>query len=77
MPEVPKSLNLNKHPALVPNYSLIQAKNMKLSNDLTRLVNEEGIIQNAHIKEAITNAYGGDGWFIVGVIPKLYQLLLN
>ena len=76
MPEVPKSLNLNKHPALVPNYSLIQAKNMKLSNDLTRLVNEEGIAQNAQIKEAITNVYGGDGWFIVGVIPTSTELVI-
>lgn len=76
MPEVPKSLNLNKHPALVPNYSLIQAKNMKLSNDLTRLTNEEGIAQNAQIKEAITNVYGGDGWFIVGVIPTSTELVI-
>lgn len=76
MSEVPKTLNLNKHPALVPNYSLIQAKNMKLSNDLTRLTNEEGIAQNAHIKEAITNVYGGDGWFIVGVIPTSTELVI-
>lgn len=70
MPEIIKKLSLNKHPADVPNYSLIQAKNMKLSNDLVRLVNEEGIAENQVIKNAIV------GKFIVGIIPTSIELII-
>lgn len=76
MPEIVKSLSLNKHPSDVQNYSLVQAKNVKLSNDLVRICNEEGIKQNEQIKEAITNTYGGGGWFIIGVIPTSTELII-
>lgn len=76
MSDIVKKLSLNKHPSDVPNYSLIQAKNVKLSNDIRRIVNEEGLIENDIIKAAIVKRYGGANWIICGVIPTSDELII-
>lgn len=67
-------LNLNKHPKDCDNLSLIAAKNVKLSNDMSCLTNEEGIELNNYIsdyfasKNTITE--------LVGCIPCNTELVL-
>lgn len=75
MSEIVKSLSLNKHPSNVKNYSLVQAKNVKLSNDLTRIVNEEGIASNNIIHTAITKVFATD-YFIAGCVPTSNELII-
>lgn len=70
-----KELNLNKHPGDCVPYSLIAAKNIKLSNDGHLIVNEEGLEDCVEIANAIHNN-GIDYFKIVGAIPTSTELVL-
>lgn len=48
-------LNLNKHPKNCDNLSLVNAVDAKLSDDLSCLQNENNIIENAVINDALRN----------------------
>ena len=61
-----QQLNLNKHPVDVPNGSLLYAKNIRVSDDGKRLINEEGV--------SITNMNYSNQ--IVGVIPTYKDLII-
>ena len=47
---IQKKLSLNKHPGDCVPYSLVAAKNVKISNDDRMIVNEEGL-SLIHISE--------------------------
>ena len=72
---IQKKLSLNKHPGDCVPYSLVAAKNVKVSNDDRMIVNEEGLEDC----KAIANAIHEDGinnFKIVGVIPTSTELIL-
>ena len=72
---IQKKLNLNKHPGDCVPYSLVAAKNVKVSNDDRMIVNEEGLEDC----KAIANSIHEDGinnFKIVGVIPTSTELIL-
>lgn len=72
---IQKKLSLNKHPGDCIPYSLVAAKNVKVSNDGRMIVNEEGL-EDCYV---IANAIHGDGinnFKIVGVIPTSTELVL-
>lgn len=75
MSDIVKKLSLNKHPSDVPNYGLIQAKNIKISNDFKRIVNEEGISANTVIHQCISERFG-NGYYIAGCVPTSNELIL-
>ena len=54
---IQKKLSLNKHPGDCVPYSLVAAKNVKVSNDDRMIVNEEGLEDC----KAIANAIHEDG----------------
>lgn len=66
--EIVKELNLNKTPQSVKNYSLICAKNIKISNDGQYITNEDGI-------EAIF-VLPDDSYNIVGLISCNAELVI-
>ena len=75
--EIIKSLSLNKHPKTVPNLSLVNAENIKISNDGTSIINEEEIILNDELHQGIINVSGGyTKYTIRGVIPCNNELIL-
>jgi hypothetical protein len=67
MSVVPK-LNLNKHPKVCDNLSLVDARNIKISHDESCITNENSIITNALIQTAIHNIYRNN-FLIRGIIP--------
>lgn len=72
---IQKKLSLNKHPGDCIPYSLVAAKNVKVSNDSRMIVNEEGL-EDCYV---IANTIHGDGinnFKIVGVIPTSTELVL-
>lgn len=72
---IQKKLSLNKHPGDCVPYSLVAAKNVKVSNDDRMIVNEEGLEDC----KAIANSIHEDGinnFKIVGVIPTSTELIL-
>jgi hypothetical protein len=62
-----KELNLNKNPNIVPNGSLVFAKNIKVSPDNSHITNEEGmtIAFNGKIEGAV-----------VGIIPCIKEIVI-
>ena len=69
MAVVPK-LNKNLHPKDCDNMSLVDAHNIKLSNDGSCFVTEESISKNDVIDKYLTDEYKDKGGFkIVGGIP--------
>ena len=58
MPDIVKELSLNKHPKNCKNLSLVYAKNIQVSNDLSCIHNEEAIYEHTNlinmIKDTIT-----------------------
>ena len=73
---VPK-LNKNLHPKDCDNMSLVDAHNIKLSNDGNCFVTEESISKNNVIDKYLTDKYKDKGGFeIVGVIPCNKELVL-
>lgn len=63
MPDIIKELNLNKHPKNCKNLSLVYAKNVRVSNDLSCIQNEEGIYEHSSLLTQLTHK------IIVGYIP--------
>lgn len=63
MPDIIKELNLNKHPKNCKNLSLVYAKNVRVSNDLSCLQNEESIYKHTDLIEQLEHK------IIVGYIP--------
>lgn len=63
MPDIIKELNLNKHPKNCKNLSLVYAKNVRVSNDLSCLQNEESIYKHTDLIEQLEHKT------IVGYIP--------
>lgn len=63
MPDIVKELNLNKHPKNCKNLSLVYAKNVRVSNDLSCLQNEESIYKHTDLIEQLEHKT------IVGYIP--------
>lgn len=67
-------LNLNKHPRECENLSLINANNVKLSNDLSCLESENSIIQNQVINDYLMRLYSR--YNIISTIPCNKELIL-
>jgi len=63
MPDIVKELNLNKHPKNCKDLSLIYAKNVRVSNDLSCLQSEESILKHDDLMNKLTHKT------IVGYIP--------
>lgn len=72
---IQKKLNLNKHPGDCVPYSLVAAKNIKISNDDRMIVNEEGLEDCSIIANSI-HEDGINNFKIVGVIPTSTELIL-
>lgn len=70
-----QKLSLNKHPKDVQDLSLVNAQNVKVSNDESCITNEEGIRENSYIKNVLNNNYGSN-YKIVGIIPCNNELVL-
>ena len=70
MPNVAFELNLNKHPKDCKNLSLIDARNVKISNDFSCLQSENSIYEHPIISEYLNNK------FIVGGISCNTELIL-
>lgn len=75
MPNINKKLVLNKHPKDCEDLVLINARNVKVSNDFSCLQSENSIFHNKVIEGFINNNFGND-WKIAGVIPCNVELIL-
>ena len=75
MPNINKKLVLNKHPKDCEDLVLINARNVKVSNDFSCLQSENSIFHNKVIESFINNNFGND-WNIAGVIPCNVELIL-
>ena len=75
MPNINKKLVLNKHPKDCEDLVLVNARNVKVSNDFSCLQNENSIFHNKVIEGFINNNFGND-WKIAGVIPCNVELIL-
>lgn len=73
--EIIKKLNLNKHPHACEDYSIVCAKNMKLSSDGRTLRNEEGVYNNVAIHNKLVEDFENN-YKIVGVIPCNSELVI-
>ena len=72
MSNIKFQLSLNKHPKDCPNYSLVNAKNIRVSDDFSCLQSEESIIGNPTINEHIeTNELS-----IISIIPCNKELVI-
>lgn len=73
-----QKLSLNKHPKDVPDLSLVDAQNIKVSNDESCITNEEGIRENTFIKSFLDNYYSADNYRyeILGIIPCNVELVI-
>lgn len=72
MSNVKFQLSLNKHPKDCPNYSLVSAKNVRVSDDFSCLQSEESIIEHD-----IINRYLRSNHFVlIDVIPCNKELVL-
>lgn len=70
---IPK-LNLNRHPKDCQNLSLVQALNVKVSNDESCISNEELYEGNQHLEELIGENYD-NGYNIIACIPCNTELV--
>lgn len=75
MPNINKKLVLNKHPKDCEDLVLVNARNVKVSNDFSCLQSENSIFHNKVIESFINNNFGND-WNIAGVIPCNVELIL-
>lgn len=73
--DVKFELNLNRHPKAHKNKSIVYAENMKLSKDGAVLENEESIVENELIKNALEDTYS-NGYGIIHIIPCNTELVL-
>lgn len=72
---IPK-LSLNKHPKDCDQLSLVNARNIKISNDLVFINNEEDIIINNAINDFFSDEFGGGAYSIIGIIPCNNELVI-
>lgn len=73
--EIIKKLNLNKHPQACDDYSIVCAKNIKLSSDGRNIRNEEGVYNNVAIHNKLVEDFANN-YKIVGVIPCNSELVI-
>ena len=69
-------LSLNKHPKDCDSLSLVNATNVKVTNDLTLISNEEDLKRNKIIYNTLNNEFGGGGHSIIGVIPCNDEIII-
>lgn len=69
-------LSLNKHPKDCDSLSLVNATNVKVTNDLTLISNEEDLKQNEIIYNTLNNEFGGSGHSIIGAIPCNDEIII-
>lgn len=69
-------LSLNKHPKDCDSLSLVNATNVKVTNDLTLISNEEGLKRNEIIYNTLNNEFGGSGHSIIGAIPCNDEIII-
>lgn len=69
-------LSLNKHPKDCDSLSLVNATNVKVTNDLTLISNEEDLKRNEIIYNTLNNEFGGSGNSIIGAIPCNDEIII-
>ena len=69
-------LSLNKHPKDCNSLSLVNATNVKVTNDLTLISNEEDLKRNKIIYNTLNNEFGGSGHSIIGAIPCNDEIII-
>lgn len=69
-------LSLNKHPKDCDSLSLVNATNVKVTNDLTLISNEEDLKRNEIIYNTLNNEFGGGGHSIIGTIPCNDEIII-
>lgn len=69
-------LSLNKHPKDCDSLSLVNATNVKVTNDLTLISNEEDLKRNKIIYDTLNNEFGGSGHSIIGAIPCNDEIII-
>lgn len=69
-------LSLNKHPKDCDPLSLVNATNVKVTNDLTLISNEEDLKRNEIIYNTLNNEFGGSGHSIIGIIPCNDEIII-
>lgn len=69
-------LSLNKHPKDCDPLSLVNATNVKVTNDLTLISNEEDLKRNEIIYNTLDNEFGGGGYSIIGIIPCNDEIII-
>lgn len=69
-------LSLNKHPKDCDSLSLVNATNVKVTNDLTLISNEEDLKRNEIIYNTLNNEFGGSGHNIIGTIPCNDEIII-
>lgn len=69
-------LSLNKHPKDCVSLSLVNATNVKVTNDLTLISNEEDLKRNEIIYNTLNNEFGGSGHSIIGAIPCNDEIII-
>lgn len=70
-------LSLNKHPKDCDPLSLVNATNVKVTNDLTLISNEEDLKRNEIIYNTLNNEFGGGGDYgIIGIIPCNDEIII-
>lgn len=69
-------LSLNKHPKDCDSLSLVNATNVKVTNDLTLISNEEDLKRNEIIYNTLNNEFGGSGYYIIGIIPCNDEIII-
>lgn len=74
--DVDFELNLNRHPKNHKNKSLVDALNVKISDDGTVLENDNSILINHVIYDKLNAKYGISNYEIIHVIPTNTELVL-
>ena len=69
-------LSLNKHPKDCDSLSLVNATNVKVTNDLTLISNEEDLKRNEIIYNTLNNEFGGSEYSIIGIIPCNDEIII-
>lgn len=69
-------LSLNKHPKDCDPLSLVNATNVKVTNDLTLISNEEDLKRNEIIYNTLNNEFGGSVYSIIGIIPCNDEIII-
>lgn len=69
-------LSLNKHPKDCDPLSLVNATNVKVTNDLTLISNEEDLKRNEIIYNTLDNEFRGGGYSIIGIIPCNDEIII-